>query len=311
MKFTDNLLYSFNNKSFKTKFFVTWFFIFLGISLSIVFINIGANFLKQKNIYLLFQYTGLFFIFISAISSMGSTQISNFKKNQEIFNPFTLFKISIKKIGTFIIISLIILLFLIIVLGIEILFSYAGTIKFAGPVIISLSTIPVLFYNLFCSLFLICLSIIYPLVAVETKNIYTAFKDTLLFLKKNWIHTLIYLMISSTVLYLCIELIFKLLMYCSGIAQAVSWNIKIGYPKIVTLFSGKSVFSTFVQQMVPAPDPIATYKEFGTKALKYLPLFKHFMKICYIFFISFILAFPLTVFSNLTSVIYNKIKDKE
>ncbi len=310
MKFTNNLQDSFNIKSFKIKFFLTWFFIFLGISLAVILINIGSSFSNKKNIFYLFQNTGLFLVFVSFITSMGSIHISNLKKNREKLTPFVLFKISLKKIATFIVISLIILLFLAATLGIEILFSYSGKIKFAGPVIISLSTIPILFYNLFCSLILICLSVIYPLFAVETDNIYRAFKNTLLFLKKNWIHTLIYLMISFTVLYLCIEIVFKLLMYCSGIAQAVSWNIKIGFPKIVTLFSSKSIFSTFVQQMVPSPDPLSTYKEFGTKSLKYLPFFKHFMRMCYIFFISFILAFPLTVFFNLTSVVYDKLKDE-
>jgi hypothetical protein len=188
------------------------------------------------------------------------------------------------------------------------LFSFIGLIPYAGPAIVSLMTLPMFLVN-FAGLLLVILAwvLVPPLVSdgVDARRLFQEFLDLV---KRRGVSVIAYTFASLVAAVAVFAPILMVVRYAAGITRAVQWNIAPAYPKSFMPLIRPSYVTDVLGALMPRTDPLAAFQKYGTSIFNYVELLGVVLKIAYGIVIVALAASVLSLFLNLLSYWYGRIR---
>ncbi|MCP4132124.1 MAG: hypothetical protein GY754_14225 [bacterium] len=304
-------------KSFK----LTWLFVVLGF----VFFH-GFNFLSMLVgghgfiRYFLFNF-GIFAAFICLLMAYAGVYWISTSPPDETRLTRRAFSAIGKRIHYIIGISLLTLLFFAVVVVAEVGFSSVGYIPYFGPALLSLLTIPLFLVNFICILIGICVLVVMPPMVGEAKSFKDVLTELKILIKERWINVVLYLIISMAILVVCMIILNILVTFAANITHAAQWKIKNIYPDNIIFFekarSGgalklsqmKSSIVDIVRAITPRPETKGSF--IYAYGAKFTFVIEYIISFSYRGILSLMIAFPLAVYFNISSVYFGRVRVHE
>ncbi len=184
-------------------------------------------------------------------------------------------------------------------------------IPYAGPVFTALLTALFFMVNIAAaSVVLVSWAVLGPLTldAGSLRELAVAVRDLL---KKRWLHVLLYLVVSLSVLFLAVTVLYFFARHALGITRAIQWKINAAYPKTLNSLVLGSYAVDIVKRITPAPDPMGAFLTYGPRVFDYLNIIKKALVISYAAVFSFIAAFPTAVYFCISSIFFDMLRKSE
>ena len=288
--------------NFSQNYKLTFFFTSIGFFLFSIFWGLADFFSKKKFYYYLCQNIGIFLIIFCLSLAYAAVCYANRSEVQA--KESKTFKI-IKKIlfktpYLFLFFIAFILLFMLIIF-LEVGFSYLSHLPYAGAIIMAFFTGPffiLIFFSLF--LFLIAFFILIPRL-IDDESLKVKIKTFGFILKNNIIEITFYLLLALPLFFLGTYLAVLLFKYSAGITKAIHWKISLAYPKIFNHLVTESFFSDLIKMITPRVDSLAEFKLYGFKIFTYLDTLEYVVGASYLILFSLLISFPLALFYKVSA----------
>jgi len=297
--------------NFKQIFKLTWLFVSLGLVLFLLF-HLAAIAMPKKSFFFYFLENFGIFMMLSTLlmAYSGVYSITTSPANMEKITR-TALKDTFKRTHYIFGISFLTILIFVLILFIQVGFSAISNIPYVGPAVIAILTVPIFLINFILILLGITIFSIAPPVISEASDFKSIFLEVKISVKERWLNVVIYVIVSTSILFLAIIIFYYLVQYTTGVTNAIQWKINAAYPKVVKAFAMKSFFSDLVTRITPRPDSIAAYRKYGRDIFKYLEVLRYVISFSYIFIFSFIISLPLSVYFNRSSVFFGRVNSNK
>lgn len=184
-------------------------------------------------------------------------------------------------------------------------------IPYAGPFLVSL--LAGLFFLVNAAAVAAALGgmAVLPPLAVEAASFRGLVKSVLDLMRGRWLNVLFYLVLSFSVLFLAVTVLYYIIRYAMGITHSVQWKINAAYPRSLSSLNLGSYIVDVVRRITPATDPIGAYMTYGSRVFDYLNIVRVIIGLSYAAVFSFIAAFPLAVYFSISSIFFNRLRKPE
>ncbi|HNR88408.1 MAG TPA: hypothetical protein PKM65_08720 [Spirochaetota bacterium] len=298
---------SFKLENFKKSFKLTWLYSGIGLLIFLVFLSFSGLVQDRSFFYYFFQNAGMFLMFtLLLMAYAGVYRITKFPEDATKVTR-TSIRETAKKAHIIVGTSITTVIVFFAVVMIEVGISSISMIPYAGPLIIALFTIPIFIINFACLLLAICVFAIVPPLVGEFDSVKEIFTELRHIIRHRWLNVIIYLIISLSILFLSMVVIYFLVRYATGVTKAVQWKINAAYPKLMNALTLKSYFTDLIYKITPQPDPADALKRYGMDLFHYLDILRYIVSISYLAVLSFIASFPLAAYFNISSAFFKSI----
>lgn len=309
---TSELLVSgFRYHSLKRAFLVSWVFVIGGLAALMVFVLVGSLFPRNGIAQGIAQNAGiLLFLDFLLMAFAGVYRLGESTgAGQE--GVRTVVVAILKKthyfIGATACAAVIFMTLLLLQFGITAL----AYIPYAGPFLVAL--LAGLFFLVNAAVVAAALGglAILPPLAVEATSFRGLVKSVLDLMRGRWLNVLFYLVLSFSVLFLAVTVLYYIIRYAMGITHAVQWKINVAYPRSLSSLNLGSYIVDVVRRITPATDPIGAYMTYGSRIMDYLNMAKVIIGLSYAAVFSLIASFPLAVYFSISSIFFNRLRRPE
>jgi len=295
-----------NKKNFLKNFQTIWFFLFWGvIGLALLFF---LSNLISKNSYSYYacQNTGIFIFFYFFLLAYTSLAQNSDNNEDKIFKRI---KVTLKKTPQILALFIISFIIFLLILGLEVGFSFMAHLPYAGAVIVALATIPFFLINGLAIYSLLTILLVSPVLISKINNLKLASNEILNILKNKKLEILLFFLISLPLLILSLYFTLIFFRYTAGLIKAIHWKIALTYPKEMNHFLASSFFADLIKMITPRVDSLAEFKLYGFKIFSYIDSLRYLISFSYIFLFSFVLSWPLTFYFKICLLFVERIKE--
>jgi len=299
----------FDLSKFKKTYWIT--LLFLGIGIILYFLLLITAFVTglKSFFFLLVHNTGMILCFTSVLLGYASVY-SLTKHTNEIPGSITILEKSFKYVPYILLTSFILTLGITLIILIELGLSTLGLIPKAGPFIVSLLTLPMFLVNLFCTTGALVAVVVIPPIVVESATLRDLVSTLKSLMKERWLSTLSYVIISCSLLALCLMVIYYISGHAIGVTKAIQWNVGLNYPKALEVIAMKSFFSDIARNIAPEAEKLGLMGSYKIGPFTYSQWLKYIISAGYIIGFSLIISFPLSVYFKISSLFFRRFFSK-
>ncbi|PKL37572.1 MAG: hypothetical protein CVV44_14590 [Spirochaetae bacterium HGW-Spirochaetae-1] len=297
-------------KNFRDSFYLTWLFVGIGLLALFLFILLAQVMPKKSYFFYFFQNVGIFLSFTSLLLAFAGVYMITTSPENAASIRKNATRATFRKSPYILGISLAMVFTIMLVLFIEVGISSVGHIPYAGPVIMTLLTVPIFAVNFFLMLTSICVFAVFPPLVSEAESLKGILLELKISIKERWLNVLVYLIISLSLLFLSLLIIYYLVRYAGGLTKSVQWKVEMAYPKVIKFFTMESLFTDIINSITPRSDSAAALKTYGPEIFDYLSILRYLISASYLVIFSFIISFPLAVYFNISSMFFGKVKGR-
>jgi len=294
---------------FKKTYGITWLFLGIGIILYFLFLIAAFATGLKSFFFLLVHNIGMILCFISLCLGYATVYSLSTRSN-EISGLFTIFKKSLKYVPYILLTSFVIVLGITLIILIEVGLSTLGLLPQAGPFIVSLLTLPMFLVNLFCATSALIAIVVIPPIIVETSTLNDLVSTLKTLMKERWLSILSYIIISCSVLAVCLMVIYYISGHAIGVTKSIQWNIGSQYPKALEVIAMKSFFSDIAQKIAPDAEKLGLMGSYKIGPFPYSLWLTYIVSAGYIIGFSLIISFPLSVYFKISSLFLGRFFSK-
>ncbi len=286
---------------------ISFIYLLAGTLVLIVCYMLSGIFSKGSGAYYFMQNAGYVLLFISMALMYAAVHRGNSGEG-----PHTAFSLSLFAAGKAHIVGAGLLgsiLVLFIAALAQALFCFIGLIPYAGPAIVSLMTLPMFLINFAALLLVILAWVLVPPLVSDGTGIRGLFPEFLALAKSRGVAVIAYTFASLVAAAAVFAPILMVVRYAAGITRAAQWNIAAAYPKAFMPLIRPSYVSDVLATLMPRTDPLAAFQKYGSSIFSYIELLGVVLKIAYGIVIVALAAIILSLFVNLLSYWYGRIRD--
>jgi hypothetical protein len=302
----DDFRNVFTREKLTRDFLVTLACIASGIVLFVALMFLARIPGKGTDVFFLLQNLGYFFLFAGLFLGYAAVHRGNVFKDEKSIKPLLLE--TAKKAHIIMGVLLGSLLVVFIVALVELIPVLLGYIPYAGPVIVALLSVPLFIINFAVIIGVVLIWIILPPMAAEGTALKKMPVDFYKLVKRRGMVIIAYTAITILVTGILFMPVLMAIRYSAGITRAVEWNIAPAYPAIFKSIMRPSYITDVITKIVPRTDPIAILQQYGSEIFNYIEMLGTLLKILWGIMMSAVVAFIGTIFSNILSIAYLRVK---
>ncbi|HOW84208.1 MAG TPA: hypothetical protein PK573_16715 [Spirochaetota bacterium] len=295
--------------SFKKIYGLTWIFVSAGLVLYALFVFIAFQTQPKGFVYYLLQNIGIFMFVASLMTGYLSVSIIT-PGSDSGSSILTTMKTAVKKTHYMLSASLAGVFLVTIMVVIEGLVAFLGSIDKAGPILLGLLTIPFFIANFGCIVFALCVILAAAPCAVNSTDMRGFIGGMKRLYRERLLSILVYAVISLSVLMLGIMVLYYFSGHAIGITRAVQFNIDKFYPKFLAGTGMKSFFTDIAVKIPPQNEMIGIMGSYQLGLMTYGQLITVIVTASYAVLFTLLIAFPLSVYFRVTSLFFGRIAGK-
>lgn len=296
-------------KHFKQCFKLTWLFSFIGICIYIGF-HVCSALIQDRGFFPQFlDNLGVFFMFTTVlIAYAGVYLIVNTPRDETKITRGAI-RSSMKMAPWILLITVLTMIFLVFTVLLQMGISVLSAIPYAGGYLMSLLTVPVFFINFIALLIALCVITLTPPIIGQSKNIKDFFFHLKATLRDRWLNVLLYACISLAILAISVYLFYMIVQYAVGMTRAVQWKIQGVYPQLISAVSKEFFLTNIAQSVTPHVGFSPEFRQYvmidggGAEVIRYI------IMISYVGILSFIVSLPLSIYFNVSSIYFGRLKN--
>lgn len=193
---------------------------------------------------------------------------------------------------------------------VQIIFTFFGYIPYAGPVIVALLSVPMFAINAAVITAAVMLWVTAPPMIAEGTPLRNMPMDFWNLVKRRGLIILGYTMASFVGVLIFFGPILMIVRYAIGITRGVQWNIAPAYPQMFQRIVRPSYVTDILGKITPQTNPLEALRQYGTSVFDYVNMMGVFLSILYGIMLLAVLAFVISLFFNLMSYFYTKVKNE-
>ncbi|HSA15098.1 MAG TPA: hypothetical protein P5346_10195 [Spirochaetota bacterium] len=295
--------------SFKKIYGLTWIFVSAGLLLYAMFVFIAFQTQAKSFVYYLLQNIGIFLFVASLMTGYLSVSVITLGSGSGSSMLATM-KTAMKKSPYMLAVSLAGVLLVTIMVAVEGLVAFLGSIDKAGPILLGLLTIPFFIANFGCIVFALCVILAAAPCAVNSTDMRGFIGGMKRLYRERLLSILVYAVISLSVLMLGIMVLYYFSGHAIGITRAVQFNIDKFYPKFLAGTGMKSFFTDIAVKIPPQNEMIGIMGSYQLGLMTYGQLITVIVTASYAVLFTLLIAFPLSVYFRVTSLFFGRIAGK-
>ncbi|OHD67408.1 MAG: hypothetical protein A2W19_02990 [Spirochaetes bacterium RBG_16_49_21] len=190
----------------------------------------------------------------------------------------------------------------------QMIFSLFGFIPYAGPVILTLLSLPLFAVNFAVVTAALLIWIAAPPMIGEGRGLKQLPFDFYELVKKRGLLIIAYTAAALALLVLFLGPILMIARYAAGMTRAVQWNISPAYPQIFNAVLKPSYITDIITKIAPRTDPAAALQQYGSAVFNYIRMLGAVLNITYGIALTVLVSFVLSLFFNVLSFFYVQVK---
>lgn len=286
---------------------VAFIYLLAGTVVLIVFYILSGIFSRGSGLHYFMQNAGYFFLFLAIALMYAAIHRGNAGEGSHTVRSLSLHAAGKTHLIGAGLLGAILVLFIAALA--QALFSAIGLIPYAGPAIVSLMTLPMFLVN-FAALLLIILAwvLVPPLVSegIDARRILPEFAALV---KRRGFVVIAYTFASLVAAVAVFAPLLMVVRYAAGITRAAQWNIAAAYPPAFRSIIRPSYVTDVLAALTPKTDPLAALQKYGSSLFNYVELLGIVLKIAYGIALIAMAAFILSLFFNLLSFCYTRVRN--
>ncbi len=295
---------SFKFENFKKSFKLTWLYTAIAVAVFLVFVLLSGLVPQRSFFYYFLQNVGIFLAFTALLASYaGVYRITTFPEGSTKVTRQSI-RHTARRFHYMLGLALAMVVLFMIIVFIEVGITAISYIPYAGPAITTLLTIPLFLVNFACLLLAVCLFVIAPPLVAESQDMKEVIQELKLLLRSKWINLVVYMIISLAILFLSMQIIYYITRYAVGITKAAQWKLQFAYPDMVNKMGARSSVSDIITMLAPAG---AMQSQAAGMPREFVSFLKGLVGLGYLAVFTFIAAFPLAAYFNVSSEYFKSI----
>jgi hypothetical protein len=306
---TSELLVSgFRYDSLKRAFLVSWVFIIAGLAVLVLSALIASLFPRSGIAHGIVQNAGILLFLDFVLMAFAGVYRLGESPDGSREGVWAVVAAVLNKAHYFIGATAIAAFIFMVILLLQFGITALAYIPYAGPFLVSL--LAGLFFLVNAAAVAAALGgmAVLPPLAAEAASFRGLIKSVLDLMRGRWLSVLFYLVLSFSVLFIAVTVLYYIVRYAMGITHSVQWKINAAYPRSLSSLNLGSYVVDVVRRITPAADPIGAYMAYGNRVFDYLNMARVTIGLSYAAVFSFIASFPLAVYFSISSVFFNRLR---